>query len=143
MSSEQMTDRDLAKKFYTEEDDYDECRDWVDILTRAIAHARNEERERCARIAEADGATAVGQRIAAAIRGAMRMPDDHPQSTISIPTWQTEISAAQTALLEQGWIAYHDGTSNKLMPAFPNIEDRRWWLKGWYAARQANERNDA
>jgi hypothetical protein len=38
-------------------------------LRDAMAEAIRDERERCARIAEADGATMVGRRIAAAIRG--------------------------------------------------------------------------
>ncbi len=42
-------------------------------------------------------------------------------------------------MFEQGFAAYADGVPHDHVPAYPDIEDRRWWLKGWYASRNANE----
>lgn len=49
------------------------------------------------------------------------------------------MTEAQVALFELGFSAYADGIPHDDVPAYPDIDDRRWWLKGWYAGRSANE----
>jgi ribosome modulation factor len=44
----------------------------------------------------------------------------------------------QVALFEQGFASYADGIPHDHVPAFPDIEERRWWLKGWYASKRTN-----
>jgi ribosome modulation factor len=43
---------------------------------------------------------------------------------------------AQLRLFDEGFAAFANGVSHDQVPAYDIEERRRWWLKGWYAARE-------
>lgn len=49
-----------------------------------------------------------------------------------------EMTPSEVALFEQGFAAHADGVAHDQVPGFPDIEDHRWWLRGWFAGCDDN-----
>lgn len=66
-----------------------------------------------------------------------------PQRTVRYVNAPADVvrrmSEREVWLFERGFAAYADGLPHDHVPAYENIDERRWWLKGWYAGRNANE----